>query len=185
MRSGMDLLAFSHPFPHAIAAGVLSSKAEASALSILRTLQWQERIDGFYRVNIAACAERLASLSELPALVAMIQEMKPLLEALFLINLENNATMVAQLYDGNSIIGFHTDHADRGVRLVLNLNENWQISDGGVWILANSSTADQALFLPPLSNTAFAFATSSGSFHALTRRSAGHSYALIVHYPIA
>jgi hypothetical protein len=181
----MELLSFSHPFPHVIAAGVLSSKAEASALSILRTLQWQERTNGFYRVNVAASAEQLANLSELPALAAMIQEMKPLLEAQLQINLGNDATMVAQLYDGNSIIGFHTDHAEGGVRLVLNLNENWQISDGGIWVLANRAAADQALFLPPLSNTAFAFQTSARSFHALTRRSVGNSYALIVHYPAA
>lgn len=181
----MELLSLTHPFPHVIAAGVLSGNAEASALSILRTLQWQERTSGFYRVNVAASAEQLANLSGLPALAAMIQEMKPLLETRLQIDLGNDATMVAQLYDGNSIIGFHTDHADRGVRLVLNLNENWQISDGGVWVLANRLAADQALFLPPLSNTAFAFQTSARSFHALSRRSAGSAYALIVHYPAA
>src|SRR5262245_13712130 len=43
----MELLAVRHPFPHVLAAGVLSCKAEADALVMLRMLQWREHTNGF------------------------------------------------------------------------------------------------------------------------------------------
>ena len=181
----MEFLAVEQPFLHILVADVLSSTAEANALSVLRKLEWKEHASGFFRINVAAHAEQLANLSDLPALATMMQDMKAALEVQLQENLGSDATMVAQMYDVDSVIGFHTDSADRSVRLVLNLNEGWQASHGGAWVLANPPTADHALFLPPLSNTAFAFPTSSCSFHALTRRSTGRSYALIVKYPVA
>jgi hypothetical protein len=180
----MELLAMERPFPHVLAAQVLTANGEAQVLSRLQELEWREWSGEFFRFHIAANSDQLASLLALPVLQAMVGEIKPALELHLKTSLFGDVSCAVHLYDENSVIGFHTDEAVSDLRFVLNLNRNWALSDGGAWVLANEPALPAAIFLPPLSNTGFAFATSSDTFHALGRRSGNLSYAIVIRYPL-
>jgi Rps23 Pro-64 3,4-dihydroxylase Tpa1-like proline 4-hydroxylase len=134
----------------------------------------------------SANSDQLASVLILPAIKTMIDEIKTALELQLKIDLSSDVTLGAHLYDEHSVIGFHTDYSvTRDVRFVLNLNESWILSDGGEWALSKQPDLAEAVFLPPLSNTGYAFATNTHTFHALlTRHSNSLSYAIVASYPL-
>ena len=180
----MELLAKKSPFPHVLAARVLSMRDEAQVLSKLEGFEWRDWSGGFFRIRVSANPEQLTSLKALPALDGLARKMKPPLERLLKKSLSSEASLTVHMYEENSAIGFHTDQAFSDVRFVLNLNRSWTFEDGGVWTLSNEPTLEAALFLPPLSNTGFAFATRSNTFHALSRRSRNRSYAVVTSYSV-
>lgn len=180
----MELLAKGSPFPHVLAAGLLSTADEAQLLSKLEDLEWKDWSAEFFRIRVSANTDQFASLQALPALKALVNKMRPALERMLNKNLSSNVSLAFQMYEENSAIGFHTDEAVSDVRFVLNLNRSWTLPDGGVWTLSDEPTLGAAIFLPPLSNTGFAFATNPNTFHALGRRASRVSYAVVARYPI-
>jgi hypothetical protein len=180
----MELLAVERPFLHVLASGVLSAADEAQILLKLEQLQWTDSSGDFFRFRMAANADQLAGLAALPALKTMVNELRPALERLLNKPLSGDVGFAAQRYHENSAIGFHTDELESGVRFVLNFNRSWEPPDGGVWVLSDEPTLGNGLFVPPLSNTGFAFATDPSSFHALGRRARTISYALVTRYPV-
>jgi hypothetical protein len=179
----MELLAVEQPFLHVLAAMVLSAADEAQILLKLEQLQWTDSSGEFFRFRVAANADQLTGLAALPALKAATNNLRPALEQLLEKALSSDVSVAVQMYEENSAIGFHTDEGAGDVRFVLNFNRGWALSDGGVWVLSNEPTLGNALFLPPLSNTGFAFAADPTSFHALGRRSGNMSYAVVASYP--
>jgi hypothetical protein len=180
----MEFLTKEAPFPHVLTAGVLSAAQEAQVLSKLEEWEWKDWGAEFFRIRISANADQLANFEALPALKALVSNVRPALETKLKKSLSRQVRLAVQMYEKNSAIGFHTDEAVSEVRFVLNLNRSWTLSNGGIWILSMEPTLEAASFLPPLSNTGFAFATNSNSFHALSRRSTGPSYAIVTSYPI-
>jgi Rps23 Pro-64 3,4-dihydroxylase Tpa1-like proline 4-hydroxylase len=182
----MELLAKDEPFPHVLVARVLSTEGEALVLSRLKALEWTENSIGYFRFRTSANSDQLASVLILPAIKTMIDEIKTALELQLKIDLSSDVTLGAHLYDEHSVIGFHTDYSvTRDVRFVLNLNESWILSDGGEWALSKQPDLAEAVFLSPLSNTGYAFATNTHTFHALlTRHSNSLSYAIVASYPL-
>lgn len=182
----MELLAQPLPFPHLLAAGVLSAEGEAATLSMLTSLRWKDHTEPYYRLGIAADGEQLDRAFETPALKAMVSDVSQALTKSMDLPLSAAAVeLTAHMYDENTIIGFHTDAgACRKVRFVLNLNAGWSLADGGVWVLSNKLDLSEAAFLPPLSNTGFAFEANFQTFHALTRRSTRWSYALVASFNV-
>jgi len=183
--NSMELLAQVRPFPYLLVAGVLSAKDETAVLSQLNSLQWKDRTQDYYRFRVGADSEQLERVFDLPPIRAVISHIRQALSACMGRHLSAEARLTAQLYDDNTIIGFHNDHAgDREVRFVLNLNTGWSLSEGGIWVLSNKPDLSEAVFIPPLSNTGFAFETNTDSFHALTRRSRGLSYSLVASFAV-
>jgi hypothetical protein len=180
----MEVLAVESPFLHVLTAQVLSAAEEAQVLSTLEGLEWKAWSSEFFRLRVSANSNQLDSLKALPALQALIGKIHRALELHFRKSLSCEASFAVQMYDENATIGFHTDETAPDVRFILNLNRNWTLSDGGVWVLSNEPTLDGALFIPPLSNTGFAFAPDPNSFHALSRRCSSISYGVVMSFPV-
>jgi hypothetical protein len=173
------------PFPHLLAAGVLGAPGEATALSMLTSLRWRDHAEAYYRLGIAADEEQSERAFEAAAIRQMVSDVRQAVHGAMRLDLSAQARLAVHRYDENAIIGFHTDLARRReVRFVLNLNAGWRPSDGGVWVLSKAPDLGRAVFLPPLTNTGFAFEVSAESFHALTRRSAGLSYAVVASFDV-
>ncbi len=179
----MELRGIERPFPHVLAAEVLSAGTEAEVLSRLEEFEWKNWSGEFFRFQVSAVSDQLASLLALPALTNMVCQMKPALERHLKTSLSSDVSCDVHRYDKDSSISFHTDESVRDVRFVLNLNRGWTLSDGGVWALSSEPELASSIFLPPLSNTGFAFAAGRNTFHALSRRSGVPSYGVVTRYP--
>ena len=86
-------------------------------------------------------------------------------------------------YDPGTAIGTHTDRGVTEFRFVLNLNRNWELSHGGVWILSSApDLSKQTRYTAPIHNTGFGFGPGVNTFHALSERFVGTSYALVFRF---
>lgn len=180
----MEVLAVQSPFLHLLVAPVLSAAEHAQVLSRLEELEWSDWSSDFFRIRVSTNSDQLANFTALPALKATIGKLRPILERHLGKSLGGEASLALQRYEENTTIGFHTDAAVSEIRFVLNLNRSWDPSHGGVWVLSKEPTLTNALFLPPLSNTGFAFTPDLNTFHALSRRSSDVSYGVVMSYPI-
>jgi hypothetical protein len=105
------------------------------------------------------------------------------LERTFECDLEPTPRLEIHRYSNGSSIGAHTDFASSEVRVVAALNRAWRPTLGGVWrIAANSELTAAATHIPSLSNSAFAFATSPTTFHALSRFGEIVSYGVTIRF---
>lgn len=180
----MEVLTVQSPFLHVLLAPVLSAADHAQVLSRLEELEWRDWSSDFFRIRVSTNSDQLTNFKELPALEATIGKLRPILERHLGKSLGGKASLAVQRYEENTTIGFHTDAAESEIRFVLNLNRTWNPSHGGVWVLSNEPTLTNALFLPPLNNTGFAFAPDLNTFHALSRRSSDVSYGVVMSFPI-
>ena len=86
-------------------------------------------------------------------------------------------------YNEGSGIGAHTDRGVSELRFVLNLNRDWELAHGGVWILSSASHLSiKTRYLAPIHNTGFGFRPGNKTFHALSERFVGSSYALVFRF---
>lgn len=86
-----------------------------------------------------------------------------------------------KLIDGHRI-GIHNDYlgTEETHRLVIQINPNWQESSGGFLMLFRSDDADSVTkIVRPLHNTAFGFAISEHSWHAVSRVNDFSRYTLV------
>jgi Rps23 Pro-64 3,4-dihydroxylase Tpa1-like proline 4-hydroxylase len=86
-----------------------------------------------------------------------------------------------KLVDGHQI-GVHNDYigGDETHRLVIQINPEWNESNGGFLMLFNSpDSKDIATIIRPLNNTAVGFEISDGSYHAVSRVNNFSRYTLV------
>jgi SM-20-related protein len=73
-------------------------------------------------------------------------------------------------YGPRSLLGPHTDLADKVLTQVIYFNQTWDPTDGGcLHILRSSSMSDVAAIVPPLVGTSAVLVRSKRSWHAVSR----------------
>lgn len=176
----MKYLFSGHPFGHVLLAPVLREHAIDRLLGELEGAEWQRRADTFYRFDVPSSP---APMQVEGFLEQSSSDLKLLLEASLGCALAAEPQFEIHRYRKNDGIGPHTDARCPEVRVVININSGWSSSQGGVWVLATESTMTSGRhLLPAICNTAFAFATSSRTFHALSVRRSGVSYGITIRF---
>jgi hypothetical protein len=170
------------PFQHILIAPVFPTAFELGCLTLLETCSWEKRADDFYRFDVPtsdSIKERLVQLIG----TTSSEKLRRALETNFSCQLATAVQLEVHRYLPGSGIGPHTDAKLPEVRLVASYNRSWRPEAGGVWILAEDSSLElNRTFLPSISNTGFAFATSTNSYHALSICREGIYYGLTLRF---
>lgn len=168
------------PFPTLIAYPFAPERAVSLILERLEAANWTPVSEDFYEFDVCCDATARSAgirtmLEDLIAPVALEGLLRPLG-----VSQTNDLQISVHRFAPEHTIGVHTDLDAHAVRLVINLNRDWSPEDGGVWILSTSSDlSENRRLIPPVNNSAFAFATGPNSFHALSQRQRGIGYAAV------
>jgi len=178
----MDLYIKENPYKHALMAPVFSVDTEFSLINLLDSFAWERRASDFYRFDVPCAAEEKKSVLEMLLNIGDLRIHRVALEHIFGVRLEALPRLEIHRYTQDCGIGPHTDAGLPEVRVVVNLNRNWNRSDGGIWILSTDSALRLPAYLPSISNTGFAFATSIQTYHALSILENGITYGLTIRF---
>lgn len=174
--SCIDLFAFRaeySPFPHLSCSSVLRDNIESKLYSWFElTDKWGLTEEEFYTQY-----EFVLTPAELPedlkCLISndTIEVIKCAFKKAFTSNTLKTVSIVAhKLVDGHKI-GVHNDYinAEETHRLVIQINPEWKVENGGFLMLFNSAnSADVSKIVKPLNNSAFGFEISNKSYHAVS-----------------
>jgi hypothetical protein len=171
------------PFWHILMAPVLEAGVAADLLDQLCGLTWQRNLGSRFCFSIPEPSpDYIASHKSIissPKFDAMIYA----IVAVYQFRTVELIGLDLHKYDQGTGIGAHTDRGLNEFRFVLNLNRNWEPSHGGIWILSNTSDlSGQTRYVAPIHNTGFGFRPGLNTFHALSERYAGTSYALVFRF---
>ena len=175
----------SSPFPHILAASVFCEDDQLNLIAMLDACRWSSRTGDFFRFDTL---ERDTEEAELCSFVRSKGSELGLIEVLqdaFALDLAVPEQIEFHRYTISCGIGAHTDAETREVRLIINLNKTWDVKHGGIWIVSSDSRlCTGRKYIPPISNTGFAFPTSKTSFHAVSVRRTATAYAVTLKYPV-
>jgi alkylhydroperoxidase family enzyme len=155
------------PFPYF----VVEPAFTVEQCAMLETLfvnegEWQLRDGAFYRCALREVTAEISAefLSDVTNRMREITGL-PLVERIL---------VTAQIMTPGQAIGIHSDRPLLGyesVRLVVQLNPNWQAEDGGVLQLFASDDSEGEVLaeVNPIFNAAFGFVLNEHSYHAVTR----------------
>lgn len=161
------------PFPHFCAPNVLAPALEHGIHEWLANAAiWELTITDFYEQYEFSLLH-----AELPAHLRCLVEGELPRQAIAEVErafqasgLEMVGATIHKLTNGQRI-GVHNDFIDSAEshRLIIQVNEGWTEANGGYLLLFNSSNAeDVSQLVLPVSNSAFAFAISPDSHHAVS-----------------
>jgi hypothetical protein len=169
------------PFPHLLLAGVLESDLESKCIDTLDAASWSTNSGGFFRFDSPSTIDPTSEVNELIG-EDFWNTLRLTYENLFGCSL-SMPVLDLHRYVKDCALGPHTDAVCREIRMVLNLNDYWEEANGGVWVLASDSALrSNRVFLPPFSNSGFAFPTGTNSFHALSTFRSGSNYCLVARF---
>jgi hypothetical protein len=142
------------------------SEAQCAALEdlFLQAGEWQHHGGDFYSCSLRDVTETLPAMFQDEALVRM-REITGL-------PLVNRVLVTVQRMLPGQVIGLHSDRPLLGyefVRLIVQLNKQWQPEQGGVLELFSSPESAASFRLDPEYNTAFGFSLHADSYHAVTQ----------------
>ena len=175
---------FSEPFRYLISPEALNPDVSDTALEWLETYEpWTLAETDFYEqfefslweVKVPAALSFLRA----PGFLAAI---KIRLEKLFEITLGDRLDITAHKLIPSQRIRLHNDFIPGAEthRLFIQFNRDWCDKSGGLLVLFNSSDpADIHKVFQPLHNSAFGFAISSASNHAVSKLHAGVRFTLV------
>jgi hypothetical protein len=166
----LDSVVRSIPFPHIVIASVFSDEMIRRILETLESAHWESRSSDFYRFEVPDDS-RLDRENLLRSVMGAIPFHETLgeFERAFTCRLHDDVRLEIHRYGEGSGIGPHTDFGSREVRWVMNINREWNIESGRVWILsADSTLRNRVSYLPAISNTGFVFPSRDDSYHALS-----------------
>lgn len=178
------------PFSHtSMPAAIESDLANATLQWMETNAPWKLRIASFYEQwelhidpkKVPAGLSPLVSSAPLGGLVNRMLE--PLAEH----ELELNEITAHKLVSGQTI-RIHNDYLEgrESHRLLVQLNRNWTDSQGGFLMLFGSADpSDIRRVIRPLHGSAFAFAISPRSFHAVSQIQGGERYTLVYSFRTA
>lgn len=170
------------PFKHCHAQGIVATETESALLSWLEGIpEWRHKVESFYEhygLDLASVDQCDASalLCSRPYLFVL----KKWMEDWFDVKLSSNIRIWAHWLRPGNGIGVHNDNTPGEFRFVLQLNSGWDISHGGLTLLASGKKPlkiEKAI--PPISNTALAFRTDALSYHAVTEVLDGNRYSIV------
>ncbi len=141
------------------------SKEQCTALEGLFFLdgEWQHRDGAFYRCSLRDVTENIPVSFQMEVLGRM-REITGL-------PLTNRVLVTAQRMLPGQVIGIHSDRPLLGyelVRLVVQLNKEWQTDHGGVLELFSSPASEVIFSVNPEYNKAFGFILHVDSYHGVT-----------------
>ena len=141
------------------------SKEQCAALECLFLLDgdWQHRDGAFYRCSLRDVTENIPVTFQMEVLGRM-REITGL-------PLVNRVLVTAQRMMPGQVIGIHSDRPLLGyelVRLVVQLNKEWQADHGGVLELFSSPESEVVFSVNPEYNKAFGFILHVDSYHGVT-----------------
>jgi len=172
------------PFPHFCASAVLTPALERGLYEWLEdAATWELTTTDFYEqyefsllhIELPAHLRCLVE-GEMPRLA--IAELESAFHAS---DLELVGVTIHKLTDGQRI-GVHNDFIGpaESHRLIIQVNQGWTEANGGYLLLFNSANAeDVSQLVLPVSNSAFAFAISPDSHHAVSTVYAFRRYTLV------
>ena len=175
---------FSKPFPYLISPEALNPDVSDAVLKWLETYEaWTLVETDFYEqfefslweVEVPAALSFLLSPGFLTAI-------KTKLEKLFEITLGDRLDITAHKLIPGQRIRLHNDFIPGAEthRLFIQFNRDWHDKNGGLLVLFNSSApADIHKVFQPLHNSAFGFAISPASNHAVSKLHAGVRFTLV------
>ena len=153
------------PFPYFVAGPAFSGEQCAMLEQVFFNHgDWQHRDGAFYR-----CALRDVT-AEIPA--AFLGEVTTRMREITGLPLVERILVTAQIMTPGQSIGIHSDRPLLGyesVRLVVQLNPNWQAEHGGVLQLFASPEGEVVAEIHPVFNAAFGFVLNEHSYHAVTQ----------------
>ena len=153
------------PFPYFVALPAFSADQCASLNKVfLNDGDWQHRDGAFYRCALRDVTAEISAdfLDEVTNRMREITGL-PLVERIL---------VTAQIMTPGQVIGIHSDRPLLGyesVRLVVQLNPNWQAEHGGVLQLFASPEGEVVAEVNPVFNAAFGFVLNANSYHAVTQ----------------
>ncbi|MDH5328148.1 MAG: 2OG-Fe(II) oxygenase [Gammaproteobacteria bacterium] len=125
---------------------------------------WQQRDAAFYRCELRDVTPELAT--------AFLREVTGRMRTITGLPLTDRVVVTAQQMQPGQFIGIHSDRPLLGyesVRLVVQLNKDWQPAHGGVLELFASPSGEAVMRVPPGYNEAFGFVLHKDSHHAVTQ----------------
>lgn len=172
------------PFAHATATVALGdSLAEATLQWMESSAPWVLRIADFYEqweihLEKAMLPDALTALLD-PAFVAELR--RDILGAIVESDLELIEVTAHKLLGGQTI-RIHNDYIEdaESHRILIQLNRGWRDEQGGLLMLFGSANSqDVQRVIRPLHRSAFGFAISDCSFHAVSTIVDGERYTLV------
>ncbi|TCV87532.1 MULTISPECIES: 2OG-Fe(II) oxygenase [Methylomonas] len=141
------------------------SEEQCAALEalFLQDGEWQHRDGAFYRCSLRDVTEHIPTPFQMKVLGRM-REITGL-------PLTNRVLITAQRMLPGHVIGIHSDRPLVGyeiVRLVVQLNKQWQAEHGGVLELFASPESEAVFRVNPEYNKAFGFLLHADSYHGVT-----------------
>lgn len=178
------------PFAHSTAIGALDAELADATLRWMETdAPWKLRVADFYeqwelhldQANMPKPLEGLLA----PAFVESLARtmFAPIVPG----GIELCEVTAHKLLQGQTI-RLHNDYVEdaESHRILIQLNHGWRDEQGGLLMLFGSdSSADVRRIVRPLHRSAFAFAISDRSFHAVSTIAQGERYTLVYSFKAA
>jgi hypothetical protein len=153
-----------NPFPFFYVTSAFSEQQCAALEGLfLQDAEWQHRDGAFYRCSLREVTNNIPA----PFLTEVLVRMREITG----LPLVNGVVVTAQRMLPGQVIGIHSDRPLLGyesVRLVVQLNRQWQAEHGGVLQLFSSPEGDALFSVNPEYNYAFGFVLHVDSYHAVT-----------------
>ncbi|WP_199484192.1 2OG-Fe(II) oxygenase family protein [Thiocapsa marina] len=129
----------------------------------LQTNDWQHRDGEFYRCSLCDTTKHIPASFQAKILARMREITR--------LPLDSRIAVTAQRMLPGHVIGIHSDRPLLGyeaVRLVVQINKNWQPEHGGVLELFSSPDSKAVFRVNPEYNKAFGFPLHADSYHGVT-----------------
>jgi Rps23 Pro-64 3,4-dihydroxylase Tpa1-like proline 4-hydroxylase len=172
------------PFPHALKLNALSEENNAALLNWLENdAPWTLKIAEFYQ-QYEFSFHDLALPPPLDVLFApdSVAMLKQSVEQIFGVSLSQKVDIAAHKLVGAQVIRIHNDYipGQETHRVLIQLNRGWEETNGGIlMIFSDRNPESLASAFLPLNNSAFAFAISPKSFHAVSTIKSGERYTVV------
>jgi hypothetical protein len=174
---------FQTPFRHFLVAPVLDAGVAAHLLDQLEDLKWRRNLGARFCFDVPEPSSDYLAFHDSIVSSSKFEVLSDALFATYRLRDMQLFNIDLHKYGPGAGIGTHTDQGVDEFRFVLNLNRNWELSHGGVWILSSSSDlSKQTRYAAPIHNSGFGFRPGVNTFHALSERFAGTSYAIVFRF---
>jgi hypothetical protein len=178
-----DAQVFTEPYPHAWLAQLFPSDANYEMRSWLEACDcWEHTVTDFYeQYEFSLQSMKLPASLEFLTDGEVIATMTDWMVSTFEVpELVVSDVVVHCLHPGHKI-GIHNDHIDGGEthRLLIQLSDDLELVGGDLLMLEKMDPRSLRRIIKPRFGTAYAFAISADSYHAVSEVKEGRRYSLI------
>lgn len=179
-----NLQVFTRPFHYIVSPEALAPDASRAVLAWLESeAPWQLVEADFYeQFECSLWDVRLPTTLAFLREQAFLTAIKTRVAKLFEVDLSHRVDITAHKLVPGQRIRLHNDFISGAEthRLLLQFNRDWQDDDGGLLLCFNSAdAADIHKIFRPIHNSAFGFAITATSYHAVSTIHAGERFTLV------